>query len=597
MNHSDQTLPRWDMTPLFPALNSPEFDHEFAAVLQLIADLQTVFDRHEIRKRATSAVDANFAAQFDEIIGALNALHVRLNTLDSYISCFVTTDARNDLAQSRASELENASIPLQQLQARLLSWIASSDIEALLPLSQTAREHEFWLRRAHETGQHQMEESEENLAASLSPMGLSGWAKLHSDLSALLTANVQIENERQTLPISAIRALANDPRAEVRRAAYESEIAAWKANEVPFAAALNGIKGFQRELRARRKWKDDVEPTLLSNSIDKGTLDAMQSACKEAFPDLRRYLGAKARLQGSEKIAWYDMLAPIGSDKDDWNWPRTTEFVRAQFAAYSPRLAEFAQRSFEENWIDAPPTVGKVGGAYCTGTRPGESRVLMNFDNSFNSLSTLAHELGHAYHNLNLETRTPLQSGVPMTLAETASIFCETIIFEAAIQDADDAQKLALLDSALSRDLMVIVDIHSRFLFERSVFEKRAARDLTPQEFCDLMTQAQDETYGDVVAPKHPYMWAVKGHYYGPRFYNYPYTFGLLFGLGLYARYQQEPETFRAQYDDFLSRCGMADAKTLAAAFAVDTTNIEFWRSSLDIVRTHIDEFERLSAS
>ncbi len=585
------------MTPIFPALDSVEFKNEFDAVLQLIADLQQLFDRSEVRKRENSAVDSDFAAQFEEIVGALNGLRVRLRALGSYINCFVTTDARNDLAQSRASQLENATVPLQQLQSRLLLWISSSDIEHLLKLSQTAREHEFWLRRSHEMGQHQMDESEENLAAALRPMGLSGWAKLHSDLSALLTANVEIEGGIQTLPISAIRALANDARAEVRRAAFEAEIAAWKANEVPFAAALNGIKGFQRELRARRDYADDVEPTLTANSIDRETLAAMQSACEEAFPDLRRYLSAKARLQGTETIAWYDMMAPISAEEDVWDWPRTTRFVHEQFAAYSSRLAEFAQRTFDENWIDAPPTVGKVGGAYCTGTRPGESRVLMNFDGSFNALSTLAHELGHAYHNLTLEPRTPLQSGVPMTLAETASIFCETIIFEAAVKDADDQQKLALLDNALGRDLQIVVDIHSRFLFERAVFEKRGARDLTPQEFCDLMTQAQDATYGEIVEPKHPYMWAVKGHYYGPTFYNYPYTFGLLFGLGLYARYQKELETFRTQYDDFLSRCGMADAKTLAAQFDVDTTSIEFWRSSLDIVRAHIDEFDRLSAT
>ena len=584
------------MTPIFPALDSPEFNAEFDAVPQLVADLQQLFDRYQVRARENSLIDAAFAAQFDEIINALNALRLRLRALGSYLNCFVTTDARNDLAQSRASQLENTMVPLQQLQARLLLWIASSDIETLLQLSEVAREHEFWLRRAREMGQHQMSESEENLAASLRPMGLSGWAKLHSDLSALLTANVEIEGETQTLPISAVRALANDPRAEVRRAAYEAEIAAWQANEVPFAAALNGIKGFQRELRARRDYIDDVQPTLTANSIDSATLDAMQSACEEAFPDLRRYLKAKARLQGSEKLAWYDMMAPISADEDDWNWARTTDFVREQFAAYSPRLANFAQRTFDENWIDAPPAVGKVGGAYCTGTRPGESRVLMNFDGSFNALSTLAHELGHAYHNLTLEPRTSLQSGVPATLAETASIFCETIIFEAAIKNADDAQKLALLDNALGRDLQVIVDIHSRFLFERAVFEKRGARDLTPQEFCDLMTQAQQATYGEVVEPLHPYMWAVKGHYYGPTFYNYPYTFGLLFGLGLYARYQKEPETFRAQYDDFLSKCGMADAKTLAAQFGVDTTSVEFWRSSLDIVRAHVAEFERLSA-
>lgn len=143
---------------------------------------------------------------------------------------------------------------------------------------------------------------------------------------------------------------------------------------------------------------------------------------------------------------------------------------------------------------------------------------------------------------------------------------------------------------------MVVVDIHSRFLFEQGVFQKRAARDLTVSEFCDLMTESQRQTYGDNVNPLHPYMWAVKGHYYGPTFYNYPYTFGLLFGLGLYARYKGDAESFRQQYDDFLSSTGMADARTLTQRFDVDITTVDFWKSSLDVIREQIQEFENLVA-
>jgi oligoendopeptidase F len=219
---------------------------------------------------------------------------------------------------------------------------------------------------------------------------------------------------------------------------------------------------------------------------------------------------------------------------------------------------------------------------------------MMNFDGSFTSVSTLAHELGHAYHNLNLESRAPLQRETPMTLAETASIFCETLSFEAALARADHEEKLALLNTSLERDLGVVVDIHSRFLFESSVFDLRAARDLTVSEFKERMHEAQRATYGPDIEPLHTYMWAVKGHYYGPLFYNYPYTFGLLFGIGLYARYQSDPAGFRTRYDDLLSSTGLADAKTLAARFGFDISDIDFWRSSLDVVRNRIAEFERI---
>ncbi|MBV9468177.1 MAG: hypothetical protein JOZ57_02895, partial [Abitibacteriaceae bacterium] len=232
-----------------------------------------------------------------------------------------------------------------------------------------------------------------------------------------------------------------------------------------------------------------------------------------------------------------------------------------------------------------------------TGIRPGESRVMMNFDGSFTSVSTLAHELGHAYHNLNLVNRTPLQRATPMTLAETASIFCETLAFDGAMAQADKNERLALLDTALMRNLMVVVDIHSRFLFESGVFQKRAARDLTVNEFNELMLEAQRNTYGERLDPLHPYMWAVKGHYYGPTFYNYPYTFGLLFGLGLYARYQNDADSFRQEYDDFLSSTGLADAKTLAQRFDVDITGTAFWKSSLDVIRQQIADFEELTKS
>lgn len=590
----DSTLPHWDMSTVFPSLESPEFGQEFDAAVGEIQTLALLFEEYGVRRRVGGEADAKFVARYDIVTGRLNALRERLRTLGSYIGCFVTTDARNEAAKARESQLETQSVVLSQLETRYTAWVGSSDSEALLAASEVARQHEFAVRRAAILAGHQMSEAEENLMAELRPSGLSGWARLHGNISALLTADVMVRGAVQTLPMSSVRALSADPDREVRRAAFEAELQAWQSVAVPMAAALNGIKGFQRSVRSRRGYADDVEPTLIGNNIDRATLEAMQGACVEAFPDFRRYMDAKARALGLQQLAWYDINAPLGKTESSWSWPAAEAFINDNFGRYSDRLAGFARRTFTERWIDAQPRVGKEGGAYCSGIRPSESRIMMNFDGSFTSVSTLAHELGHAYHNLNLAARTPLQRATPMTLAETASIFCETLAFDAALAQADATERLALLDTTLQRDLMVVVDIHSRFLFEQGVFSRRGARDLTVNEFSEVMTQAQRQTYGEHLDPLHPYMWAVKGHYYGPTFYNYPYTFGLLFGLGLYARYQKDEAAFRRQYDEFLSSTGLADARTLTQRFGIDITDVAFWRSSLDIIRAKIADFEQL---
>ncbi|MBW3624683.1 MAG: M3 family oligoendopeptidase [Armatimonadetes bacterium] len=592
---SEAPLPHWEMSTIFPSLESPEYQAAFEAALGEIDALAADFDAHQIRRRETASVDPPLLHAYEEITRRLNGLLQRMRTLGSYVNCHVTTDAANETAQSRMSLLENRSVLLDQLLTRYTAWVGTTDIEALLERSEVARAHAYPLRRAQEQARHQLSEAEEALVAELRPASVNGWVRLHGNMTALLTASVSLEGEEKTLPISAVRALAHHRDRTVRKAAFEAELNAWETVTVPLAAALNGVKGFQRTLRVKRGYADDVEPTLFNNGMDRETLDAMHAACVESFPDFRRYMDAKARALGLDRLAWYDINAPMGEVKKVWGWDEAEGFIRENFGRYSGRMAEFADRSFRERWIDAPPHVGKEGGAYCSGIRPGESRIMMNYDGSFTSVSTLAHELGHAYHNLNLKDRAPMQSRTPSTLAETASIFCETLAFDAAMIRADRQERLALLDTTLDRNLQVVVDIHSRFLFEKGVFEKRAERDLTITEFNELMRSAQRETYGNRLDPLHPYMWAVKGHYYGPTFYNYPYTFGLLFGLGLYARYQEDPDSFRGQYDEFLSSTGLADAATLAGRFGVDIRSVAFWRSSLDVIRRDINDFEELA--
>ena len=280
------------------------------------------------------------------------------------------------------------------------------------------------------------------------------------------------------------------------------------------------------------------------------------------------------------------------------SWTEGIDWVRSAFATYSEQLAGLVDRALGERWIDAEPRDGKTGGAFCMSFTGDRSLVLLNWSGSVSSAQTTAHELGHAYHNTTLGGRTALQKRVPMALAETASIFCETLAVEAGLSRLDGQERLALLDVDLAGSNQVVVDIHSRFLFETEVFARRQRGTLGVNQLNELMLQAQADAYGDGIDldTRHPHMWVLKPHYYGSHFYNWPYTYGLLFGLGLYAQYQADPERFRVGYDDLLSRAGMDTAEQLGQAFGLDVTEIGFWTSSLDVCRSRIAQYAQLAA-
>ncbi len=593
-----QTLPHWDMSVIYPSLESPEFAQSFTDVVSDINNLAKLFDEQNIQEQTALTVDASVIQTFKTVVSRYNATADAIRTLAVYISCFVSTDSRNDLAQARMSELRNSLVVFSQLGTRFTAWIGSLDVEALIEQSAVARDHAYTLRRAKTEATHLMSPKEEMLASELNTSGGSAWSKLFGNVTSQLTVPFELDGQVRNLPMSEIRNLAFDAKREVRRRAYEAELAGWQQVALPLAAALNSIKGEVNALTQHRHWASPLAESLFDNSIDSQTLDAMMNAARESFPDFRRYLQAKARALGISKLAWYDLFAPVGASEKVWTFDEANTFIVQQFGTYSQRLSDFAARAFREHWIDAEPRDGKHDGAYCTPLRSDESRVFANFKPVFGGVSTLAHELGHGYHNLNLAQRTALQRSLPMTLAETASIFCETIITHAALKDAGKQEQIAILEESIQGACQVVVDITSRFLFEQRVFERRQQRELSIDELKAIMLETQRETYGDGLDESllHPYMWAVKGHYYstGRSYYNYPYMFGLLFGLGLYARYQQDPETFKQGYDNLLSSTGLADAATLAAQFGIDLRNEAFWRASFDIIRQDIAHFEQL---
>ncbi len=588
-------LPRWDLTPFFPSIEDRSVTGAVEEVGPEVTRLVGLYDEHDVRGGAARPVDAAAVTAFEAVVAATEALRERLRLVTAYVAAHVDTDAGCDRASARQAELQVAAAPLRALAPRFAAWVASLGAEGLIAATPVAAELAWPLRKAEAASRHQLSEAEEALAAELWLSGGSAWLKLHGEVSAGLEAEVQLPTGPERLPITVVRNLAGDPDPAVRRAAHEAEVAAWRTVEVPLAAALNGVKGETSVLNRRRGWPDDLAPALHHNAVDRPTLEALNAAVRASLPDFRRYLLAKAaRLGGTGPLAWWDLLAPLGDPSAAAvTWDEARAAVERAFSAYSPSLHDLARRAFAESWIDAGPHAGKRGGAYCMSFREGESRVFMNFAGTADSVSTLAHELGHAYHNATLAGRSQLQRQTPMALAETASIFCETVLVDAWLEGVDDRQRLMVLDTDLTGSTQVVVDIHSRFLFESRLFERRSRRPLAPAELCLLMVEAQQEAYGEAIDPAtlHPYMWAVKPHYYATSFYNWPYTFGLLFALGLYARFGEDPQRFRSGYDDLLSCTGLAPAAELASRFGIDVHDEGFWASSLAVCRERIRAF------
>jgi pepF/M3 family oligoendopeptidase len=534
----------------------------------------------------------------DSVISTFNNVVEAQEILGAYIYATVSTDSRNERAQGLLSEMETLDARVSPLLARLADWVAALGTEQLATVSTEARDHLGPLERLQARAEHQMSEVEEGLYSELGTTGSSAWGRLQGDLTSQLSTEVHLPTGTKTMPMAAVRGLSTDSDLNVRKAAYEAEMRAWPTIAVACASAMNSIKGEANVVNRRRKWKQPLDASLYSNNVSLETFNAMQSAVHASLPDFRRWMRVKAKLVGDTNgLSWWNLSAPLSISPGPISWDQGISLVKGAFASYSDRLSHLVDRSINEQWLDAEPREGKVGGAFCMSFVDDRSLVLLNWSGSVDSAQVTAHELGHAYHNTQLAHRTALQKRLPMALAETASIFCETLVVEEGLSRLQGDDRLALLDVDLIGANQVVVDIHSRFLFETEVFARRQKRTLGVSELNEIMLSAQRDAYGDGLdqTTAHPHMWVLKPHYYGSHFYNWPYTYGLLFGLGLYAQYQLDPEKFRDGYDDVLSRAGMDTAEQLGQAFGIDVTSESFWTASLDVLRARMRNYEQLA--
>jgi pepF/M3 family oligoendopeptidase len=591
---------RWDLSNIFPGLESEEFKKAFADTPFIIDELMNCF----ATTLAPLSIETDAQMLNQALVVYIDKLNLALThggKVGNYIYSFISTDSHNKNATRLLSEFEQIMVRMENQDVIFKNWLSKVQpkINEIISISGPVREHEFALKEIVHFSQFLMSQAEEELASELNLSGASSWEKLQGVITSQITVELELDGELKTLPGPALINLRTHPNSEVRKKGYEKEMQAWKSVEEPLAAAMNGIKGTVITLNKKRGRKDAVESALDMARIDRDTLDAMLSAMEDSFPMFRRYFQAKAKRFGQEKLPWWNLFAPVGKSETKFSFLEARDFILDHFSKFTPDLADFAARAFNNKWIDAEQREGKMGGAFCMdipGT--GESRILCNFDGSLDQVSTIAHELGHGFHNDCMEKagRTQLQQRTPMTMAETASIMCETIISNASLKQVKSKEEeLAILEGMLNGDSQVIVDIYSRYLFEKEVFERRAKSELSAEELCEIMERAQKATYGDGLDENflHQYMWTWKPHYYSAQlsFYNFPYAFGLLFGTGLYAIYQERGDSFIPEYTDLLSSTGLGSAADLAQRFGIDIRNKSFWEGSLKVVEQRVNRY------
>ena len=572
----------WNLDVIYHGFDDPAFAADMEKLEKLVKDY-AAFARELDRQAPLDGLKKGIALE--------EALTVLTAKLGEYASLRQSVNTRDAEAGSRLGQVMQRISGAAGAQAQWREWVSKiPDLMMLVAGDETLKDYTFLFESLLRNSTHLLGSLGEQISAKLSMSGSSAW----SDLQGYLTSTVPVSYNGGTTNLSAIRNLAYDPNPAVRKAAYEAELSCYDRIKDSVAFALNSIKLETISDCQLRGYGSPLDRTLEQSDMKRQTLDAMLGAMEEYMPKFRQYLRAKGKALGHENgLPWYDLFAPMGKSAAQYTAEDAKRILVELFSTFDQELADMVARAFDESWIDFYPRDGKTGGAFCAGVECiGQSRILTNFDGTFGSIVTLAHELGHAFHNQCIRAHRPLNRDYSMPVAETASTFNECVVMAAAIRQAKSHdEELALIESQLQDVTQIICDIYSRYLFESMVLENREQQFMDADTLCGMMLKAQEQSYGDGLDPnfRHPYMWICKSHYYGATFYNFPYAFGGLFARGLYAQYQREGAAFVPKYKKLLRTTTVATAEDVAQVAGIDLTDKEFWRGALQTVAQQID--------
>ena len=575
----------WSLDILYKGYDDPGFEADEKALVALIEEFSDSAQKLEGEPKEV----------LKKAIVLNQKLIEKASDLFSFASLSQSVNTSDIKAASILGRLSSRMSALAAPRTALVKYIADlEDLSSVIDSDPLLKEHEFYLSQIRESAKYTLSAEVEKVISLYEISGSSAW----SDLQSYLTSVVPVEYEGKTTNLSDIRNLAYDADPAVRKNAYEAELKSYERIKDAIAFSLNSIKLEVLRHCELRGYESPLDETLKNAHMKKETLDALISAMEEYLPKFWEYLKAKAKLLGYENgLPFYELFAPLEGNDKQYSTQDARDYLVDLFSTFDKEETEMIARAFDEAWIDFYPHEGKVGGAFCAELNNAkQSRILTNFGGQLGDVITLAHELGHAFHNYCLKDNSLLNRDVSMPVAETASTFNEVVAMNAAISmEKDPIARRALIENQLQDATQIICDIYSRYLFETSVFENRNSEFMFADRLCELMLEAQKKAYGDGLDQDklHPYMWCCKSHYYSGHlsFYNFPYAFGGLFARGLYAKYLKEGESFVPLYKKLLKATGTTSVEGAAEVAGIDLTDKEFWRASLQILADEIDEF------
>lgn len=581
----------WDMDAIFPGgSGSPEF----AAFLKKLEEDIEAFGGL-VR---SAAADPTFDA-VNRLTEELQRVGGALGEASAFAECLAAQDQRDKKAVMHGSAIRSlaaafdshltvfdqalTSVPNE----RWAEWMAAE------PFASVA----FPLSERRSLALEKLSPEMEALVGDLAVDGYHGWSELYD--TTVSQIEVPFEEEDGTIvQLSAGQAqnkLYHASKA-VRDRTFASWESAWERHADYCAQALNHLGGFRLQMYKHRGWESVHKEPLAINRMSAETLHSMWDAIERSRSFLLGYFEKKAKLIGVDRLGWTDLDAPLGKAGANLSYPEGAALIVDQFRRFGPRMADFAERAFRSRWIEAEDRANKRPGGFCT-TFPlkEQSRIFMTYEGSMNNVSTLAHELGHAFHTQVMFDQPQLTQNYAMNVAETASTFAELIVSDATIRSAADREtKLALLDDKIQRSVAFLMNIHARFLFETNFYEERKKGVVGTERLNELMTEAQRRSHLDALSSYHPHFWASKLHFYitDVPFYNFPYTFGYLFSTGIYAMAAAEGASFEDRYVKLLQDTGRMTVEDLARKHLnVDLTKPEFWERSVDLMKKDVEDF------
>ncbi len=581
----------WDLTILYKGFDDPEFAADTEALTLAIAAL-------------TRLADEAHTFTPEKLLTEYISVNERLSTyagkLMIYSNLRYSANTSETEAASNMGRIMGMLSSVAAPGAKLSKIIAGYDsIEQIIDTVPALSEYRYLLTNIKRDSKYLLSDGEETVFARMNISGASAW----DDLQSSLTSSVKAVVDGKEVNLSSVRNMAYDKSPEVRRVAYEAELKCYESIKDAVAFALNSIKLQVLSECELRGYESPLYKTLYTSRMKKETLDALIAAMEEYMPAFRKYLRAKAKALGHEGgLPWYDLFAPMGNSEKTYTAEEARDYLLSIFKSFDSELYDMVRCAFDNEWIDFYPRAGKVGGAFDCGVPTAkQSRMLTNFDGSFSDIVTLAHELGHSFHDQQVFKNSILNQEYSMPVAETASTFNEVLVMSEAIANAESKdEKLALIEGRLMDACQIICDIYSRYTFEAAVFANRPTEFMSADRMCELMLDAQRKAYGEGLDENvmHPYMWLCKGHYYSGSlsFYNFPYAFGGLFARGLYAKYKSEGESFVKTYKEMLRATPLADIEDCAKIAGVDLTKKEFWCEGLKTIADEIEEFCELLA-